>query len=63
MAKKSDPRYAKTIDAEKFIDQKLEKQREADNAVQTRQEETKKVKPKKPNHLGAKYGRFWRFLK
>lgn len=47
-SKKSDPRYAKTFDLEKFIDQKLEKQREADNAVQTRQEETKKVEKVEP---------------
>ena len=40
MSKKSDPRYAKTFDAEKFIDQKIAAQ-ENDSAIQ-RQKETQK---------------------
>jgi len=44
-AKKTDPRYAKTFDPEKFIDQKIRKQR-------------KREKVSKPT-LGSQMGRFW----
>ena len=47
-AKKSDPRYAKTFDPVKFIDQKIRKQ--------------KKAASQKSGELGRKYGRFWVFL-
>ena len=49
-SKKPDPRYAKTFDAEKFINQKIRKQK--------RQE-----KAKKPHMLGARMGRFWHLKK
>jgi len=50
VSKKPDPRYAKTFDAEKFINQKIKKQK--------RQE---KVKPQL--NLGARMGRFWHLKK
>lgn len=53
ISKKSDPRWAKTFDIEKFIDQKIAKQ------------EKRKPKPVSAIKLtqGSKYGRFWRLLK
>lgn len=46
ISKKSDPRYAKTFDAEKFIDQKIKAQGKADNAIQgQRQKETEAIEP------------------
>ena len=45
MSKKPDPRYAKTFDPEKFIDQKIRKQR-------------KRTKVSQPT-LGSQMGRFW----
>lgn len=47
-AKKSDPRYAKTFDPVKFIDQKIKKQNR-----------TPKIAP---GELGRKFGRFWTLL-
>jgi cell division protein FtsN len=44
IAKKSDPRYAKTFDAEKFIDQKLAAEKEND-AVQRQKETKEEIKP------------------
>lgn len=58
-SKQSDPRYAKTFDPEKFIDQKIRKQERQANALQRKEKRQKKVKPT----LGSKYGRFWRLLK
>jgi len=46
-SKKPDPRYAKTFDPEKFIDQKIRKQKKQ-----------KKAKETKPT-LGSQMGRFW----
>jgi len=52
-SKKPDPRFAKTFDPEKFIDQKIRKQRKAKSKL------TKTVK----HDLGAKMGRFWHLKK
>lgn len=54
IAKKSDPRWAKTFDIEKFIDQKIAKQEKA---------KIKLPKITKPNNLGEKFGRFWTLWK
>jgi len=54
IAKKSDPRWAKTFDIEKFIDQKIAKQEKA---------KIKLPKIVKPNNLGEKFGRFWTLWK
>tara|TARA_R110001606_G_scaffold55581_2_gene135272 strand:+ start:54 stop:635 length:582 start_codon:yes stop_codon:yes gene_type:complete len=60
MSKKADPRYAKTFDPEKFIDQKIAKQSKV-----AKKETVKKVakKPKKAVAGGNKAGRFWTLKK
>jgi len=55
IAKKSDPRWAKTFDIEKFIDQKIAKQTKGKSNGLRRQEKrrTKEI------NLGQRFGRFW----
>lgn len=47
LARKSDPRWAKTQDIEKYIDKQIRT----------------KLKPKPKPNLGAIYGRFWVYLR
>jgi len=60
IAKKSDPRWAKTFDIEKFIDQKIKKQRRVKNALSPRK---KKRQEKVTHNLGKRFGRFWTLWK
>lgn len=58
MSKRPDPRYAKTFDPEKFIDQKIAKQEKSKHGI--RNEE--KRRPQEIN-LGQRFGRFWTLWK
>lgn len=53
LARKSDPRWAKTQDIEKYIDKQISKQRKA----------LPKPLPVIKPTMGSKYGRFWRLLR
>lgn len=59
IAKRSDPRWAKTFDIEKFIDQKIEKQKRKNALSPKQKRRKKKITP----NLGEKFGRFWTIWK
>ena len=73
LARKSDPRYAKTQDAEKYIDKQLKKQNQEEYKPTSKSQpvtpapkatQPKQTKPAKqpPVNLGAIFHRFWVFL-
>jgi murein DD-endopeptidase MepM/ murein hydrolase activator NlpD len=55
ISKKSDPRYAKTFDIEKFIDQKIKKQEKA--------KQIKLTPLEKLSRAGVKIGTIWTWAK
>jgi len=60
ISKKPDMRFAKVFDIEKFIDQKIKKQRRVKNALSPRK---KKRQEKVTHNLGKRFGRFWTLWK